>query len=131
LLADERDVLKYTAQPNLSVFDYLHTATCPTTVIYKDAIGLAQNLIAEDGSIAIRLVKDEFCKQLIRRFKKPIVSTSANISGQPAPPCFSAIDNVIKQSADYIVHYRQDDKSPAQPSAVIIWNDDGSLKVLR
>ncbi|MFT3749694.1 MAG: L-threonylcarbamoyladenylate synthase [Agriterribacter sp.] len=131
LLADEREIIKYVAQPDLRVFDYLQTSAQPTTVIYKGAIGLADNLIAADGSIAIRLVKDEFCRNLIRRFKKPIVSTSANISGHPAPPFFSAVDNEIKQAVDYVVNYRRDDETPKQPSSVILWNDDGTVKVLR
>ena len=131
LLADERDVIKYVAQPDLRVFDYLQTVTQPTTVVYKDAIGLADNLIASDGSIAIRLVQDEFCRHLIRRFKKPIVSTSANISGQPAPAFFSGIDDAIIESADYVVTYRQQDETIRQPSAVIIWNDDETIKKLR
>lgn len=131
LLADEREIIKYVAQPDLRVFDYLQTVTQPTTVIYKGAIGMADNLIASDGSIAIRLVQDEFCRHLIKRFKKPIVSTSANISGQTAPSFFSGIDNVIKQSVDYIVKYRQDDETIRQPSSVILWNDDGSVIKLR
>lgn len=131
LLADEREIIKYVAQPDLRVFEYLQNTTQPTTVIYKGAIGLAGNLIAADGSIAIRLVKDEFCRNLIRRFKKPIVSTSANISGLPAPPFFSAIDNEVKQAVDYVVNYRRDDETPKQPSSVIFWNDDGTVKVLR
>lgn len=131
LLADERDIIKYVSQPDLRVFDYLQSAERPTTVIYKGALGLADNLIAADGSVGIRLVKDEFCRHLIRRFKKPIVSTSANISGQPAPPCFSAIDNAVLRSVDYVVKYRQNDETQRQPSAVIIWNNDGTIQQLR
>lgn len=131
LLADEREIIKYVAQPDLRVFDYLQTVTQPTTVVYKGAIGLADNLIAPDGSIAIRLVQDEFCRHLIRRFKKPIVSTSANISGQAAPPFFSGIDDVIRQSVDYIVTFRQLDETVQQPSSVILWNNDGTIKKLR
>ena len=131
LLTEERDVIKYVAQPDLRVFDYLEEACKPTTVIYKDAVGMAPNLIAPDGSIAIRIVKDEFCRHLIKRLRRPLVSTSANISGQPAPALFSAIDPVITAAADYVVQYRQDDASIAQPSAVIRWNDDGTVTELR
>lgn len=131
LLADEREIIKYVAQPDLRVFDYLQTVTQPTTVVYKDAIGLADNLVAPDGSIAIRLVQDEFCRHLIRRFKKPIVSTSANISGQPAPPFFSGIDDTIIAAADYVVKYRQQDETKRQPSSVILWNEDGTVIKLR
>ena len=83
LLTDERDVLKYVAAPDLQVFDYLEKATKPTTEIYEGAIGFAENLIGEDGSIAIRICKDDFCKHLLKRFRKPLVSTSANISSKP------------------------------------------------
>ncbi|RYY08784.1 MAG: Sua5/YciO/YrdC/YwlC family protein [Chitinophagaceae bacterium] len=131
LLTEERDVIKYVAQPDLRVFDYLDETSKPTTVIYKDAVGMAPNLIAPDGTIAIRIVKDAFCRHLIKRLRKPLVSTSANISGQPAPASFSAIDPAITAAADYVVQYRRDDTSAAQPSAVIRWNDDGTVTVLR
>ena len=84
----------------------------PVTVVYEGAIGLADNLIGKDGSIAIRICNDSFCKHLIKRFRKPIVSTSANISGQPAAKSFaSEISDEIKKAVDYIVKYRQDDKT--------------------
>ncbi len=131
LLTEERDVIRYVSQPDLRVFDYLQQTTRPTTVIYPGAIGLAENLVAEDGSIAIRLVQDEFCRHLIKRFRKPIVSTSANISGQPAPAIFPDVSKKIIEAADYVVHYRRDDLTVRQPSAVVLWNDDGTVKVLR
>ncbi|HTN06931.1 L-threonylcarbamoyladenylate synthase [Agriterribacter sp.] len=131
LLTAERDVIKYVTQPDLRVFDYLDETTKPTTVIYKGAIGMAPNLMAPDGSIAIRIVKDDFCTHLIKRLRKPLVSTSANISGKPAPAFFSTIDPAIIAAADYVVQYRQDDTRAAQPSAVIRWNDDGTVTELR
>src|SRR5277367_5856619 len=85
LTASEKDILQYTASPDLAVFDYLQTVTKPTTVIYEHALGLAENVINEDGSVAIRICSDEFCRYIIKRFRKPIVSTSANISGEPFP----------------------------------------------
>lgn len=131
LVAEEREVIKYVAQTDLSVFDYLAGATRPTTVIYRDAIGMADNIIAPDGSIAIRIVKDEFCRHLIKRLKRPLVSTSANISGQQSPGTFQAIDPTILQGVDYVVQYRQDDTVPAQPSTIVRWNPDGTITVLR
>ncbi|MCO5234771.1 MAG: L-threonylcarbamoyladenylate synthase [Chitinophagaceae bacterium] len=131
LLAEEREILKYVAEADLSVFNYLANTTRPTTVIYNGALGMADNLIAPDGSIAIRIVQDEFCRNLIKRLKKPLVSTSANISGQPAPPNFQAIDPYISGGVDYIVQYRQNDITPAQPSVIIRWNKDGSITTLR
>jgi L-threonylcarbamoyladenylate synthase len=130
LLADERELLQYVAAPDLQVFDYLDTVTRPTTVVYEGIIGLAENLLAEDGSAGIRIVKEAFCKHLIKRFRKPIVSTSANISGQPTAANFSTITDAVKNAADYIVQYRQQDETPAQASSVIRWKE-GRVAVIR
>ncbi|HVW60517.1 MAG TPA: L-threonylcarbamoyladenylate synthase [Puia sp.] len=131
LMADEKDILKYTSQPDLRIFDFLHTVTKPTTVIYEGAVGLADNLIGADGTVAIRLVNDPFCRHLVKRFRKPIVSTSANISGEPSPQSFAAIDPHIKEGVDYIVRHRQDDTTPREPSAIVRWNRDGTVTVIR
>lgn len=131
LLADEREIYQYVAQPHPAVFDYLENTVKPTTVIYNGALGMADNLIPEDGSIAIRLVKDEFCRHLIKRLRRPLVSTSANISGQPAPANFYAIDPQIINASDYVVQYRRNDEQKAVPSSIIKWNDDGSVIVIR
>ena len=131
LLADEKDLPGYISEPNPKVFDYIKGIHKPTTVIYDGAVNLAKNLLNKDGSIAIRIVKDDFCKQLIRSFKKPIVSTSANISGYPPPTVFTDIDVAIKNGVDYIVQHRQDDLTPSSPSAIIKWKADGSLTIIR
>lgn len=129
LVADERDVLQYTAAPDLAVFDYLETCEQPTTVIYENALGIAENAVAADGSVAIRICKDEFCRHLIKRFRKPIVSTSANISGMAPPKKFIEINDAIKQGVDYVVQYRQNDMSDVQPSAIIKWKDGGVVRM--
>jgi L-threonylcarbamoyladenylate synthase len=131
LLSEERDLLKYVAHPDLQVFDYLDGVQKPTTIIYEGAIGLAQNVINEDGTIGIRIVKDAFCRHIIKRLRKPLVSTSANISGEPAPASFRDISVEIKQGVDYIVQYRQNDLSAAVPSSVIKWNKAGDVTVIR
>ena len=131
LMADERDVLKYTSGPDLRVFDYLQTVDKPTTVIYDGAIGLADNLVNEDGTVAIRLVDDPFCRHLVKRFRKPLVSTSANISGEIAPAFFREIDARIKGGVDYIVEHRQDDETPREASSIVRWNADASVTVIR
>ena len=130
LVTDEKDVLNHVAAPDLQVFDYLEKTKKPTTVIYDGAIGLAENLTGTDGSIAIRICHDPFCRQMIKRFRKPVVSTSANFSGEPVAKNFSAIAGDIKKSVDYIVRYRQDDNNIAEPSSLIKWNN-GTVKVLR
>jgi len=130
LLADERDILKYVAALDLQIFDYLENATKPTTVIYEGAIGFADNLVGADGSIAIRICDEDFCKHLLKRFRKPIVSTSANISNEPTAKIYKEITQEIKDGVDYIVNYRQDDERIAQPSSVIKWNN-GKVEILR
>ena len=131
LVAEENDILKYTASPDLEVFNYLSKTTKPTTVIYDHAIGIADNVIADDGSIAIRIVKDEFCRHLVKRFRKPLLSTSANISGKPAPAIFSEIDKQIIQNVDFVVEHRRNDNTPATSSSIIKWAGYGKFTVIR
>ena len=131
LIADERSLLQYVASPHIEVFDYIQGVSKPTTIIYENAIGLAGNLLHEDGSVGIRICADEFCKHLIKRFRKPIVSTSANVSGFPPPKVFSDIDIAVKEGVDYVVHYRQDDTTPVEPSAVVKCGKDGRFTILR
>ncbi len=131
LVADDRDVLKYTAGVDLSVFDYLKRQTKPTTVIYNGAIGLAANLLAEDGSVGIRIVDEPFCRHLIKRLRAPVVSTSANISGHDSPGWFGEIDPAILDGVDYVVKYRQEDREKKVPSSVIRPQKDGQIEVIR
>ena len=130
LVAEEKDVLKYTAAPDLSVFDFLQKIRKPTSVVFEGVLGLADNLLSKDGSVAIRICKDEFCKHLIKRFRKPIVSTSANISGKPTAGIFRDISEEIKMGVDYIVNHRREDEKITEPSSVIKW-EDGKMVVLR
>ena len=131
LLADEEDILHYTLQKELKIYDYIKGISRPATVIYQDAKNLAKNLINQDGSIGIRIVNDAFCQALIRAFGKPIVSTSSNVSGYPPPKIFSDIDIKIKEGVDYVVRHRQDDQVPGVPSTVIQLKEDGSYKIIR
>lgn len=112
-------------------WDLIQYATKPLTVIYDGAKNLASNLIGEDGSVGIRVTQEEFSKQLCFRFRKAIVSTSANISGQPAPATFSEIQDEIKQSVDYIVDYRQDEPAGAKPSSILKLGRGGVIKIIR
>lgn len=131
LVAEEKDILTYVTQPGLQIFDYIKGVNKPTTVIYEGAIELAANLIAADGSVAIRICNDPFCRHLLKRFKKPIVSTSANISGYPSPQCFKEIDAAIINGVDYVVNHRQDDTEYRKPSSIIKWEKDGTLSIIR
>ncbi len=131
LVAKEEDILHYCDDTSPLIFDYIKGISKPVTVIYRKAKNLAKNIINQDGSIAIRIVKDKFCQKLIEEFGKPIVSTSSNISGYPAPALFCDIDFEIKQGVDYIVQYRQDDQTPANPSSIISIQEDGKIQIIR
>ncbi len=131
LVAGEDEIPNYTDQEDLKIYDYIKGIVKPVTIIYYKAKNLAKNIINKDGSIGIRIVKDDFCKKLIKAFGKPIVSTSSNISGYPPPPFFNDIDIKIKNGVDYIVQHRQDDETPGTPSTVIRLNEDGSYVIIR
>lgn len=90
-----------------------------------------KNLLADDGSVGIRISNEEFSRKLCERFRKPLVSTSANVSGELSPANFSEISDVIKNGVDYIVGYRQDDMSKAQPSNIIKLGAGGLIQVIR
>ena len=109
----------------------LEKASKPTTIIYPGARDLAPNLLAPDGSIGIRITSDPFCKELIRHTGSPIVSTSANISGEPSPANFSQISSAILDQVDYVVGWRQDETATATPSAIIKLEVDGSITTIR
>jgi L-threonylcarbamoyladenylate synthase len=130
LVTSEQEVLQYVSAIDTAVFEYINHSHKPTTVIYEGAKGLADPVIAEDGSVAIRICKEKFCIDLIKRFGKPIVSTSANSSGMPSPVSFSTIEDKIKSGVDYIVKYKQNDQSPSLPSSIIRW-EEGRVEVIR
>jgi len=131
LLAEAKDIFKYAANPHPDIVDIISGFERPTTVIYEQAIGLPVNLINADGTIAIRITKDPFCKMLIKRMKKPLVSTSANISGMLSPASYSDISNEVKAGVDYIVQHRMDEVSDALPSQILKIREDGSFDFIR
>ena len=116
--------------PNVA-WDLMELATKPTTIIFDQAVNLAPNLIAEDGSIAMRITKEPFSQRLCRQFRKAIVSTSANISGNAAPHNFSEISDEIKNAVDYIVTARRDEIKESLPSSIIKLEADGTIKIIR
>lgn len=103
----------------------------PLTIIYPNARNMAKNLIAEDGSIGIRITNEPFSKALCAQLKHPIVSTSANISGQPTPRLYREINEVILDFADYCCLFRREDDTPSEPSSIIKINADGTFKIIR
>jgi len=112
-----------------NIVNFLKTTTKPTTIIYNNPKGLASNLVASDNTIAIRIVSKGFAHNLIKQFKKPIVSTSANISGEPTPKSFNEISSQILNNVDYIVNLSCE--STAVPSTILKLNDDGKITVIR
>ena len=125
LVADTKQLKSITKNiPDLDI------TSLPTTIIYPSALGLSKKLLANDGSAAIRIVQDKFCQQLIKKFGKPIVSTSANISGINSPRKLSEISEEIKNNVDYIVNLRHDELLTT-PSTILIVNEDGNIKKIR
>lgn len=131
LLADKMDIFKYVDNPSPEILDYISIASQPTTAIYQNGRSIAHGLINKDGSIAIRIVKDEFCTTLIKAFGKPLVSTSANISGITPPHNFSEVSIEIKKGVDYIVQHRQDDFKVSKPSTIIKISEEGKIVFIR
>ncbi len=132
LLASHMDIYDYSNKVYPAIFEYLENAIKPTTVVYEAAKNLPAKLIHEDGTIAIRIVKDEFCKALIEALGKPLVSTSANISGQPTPLSFKEITTEIKNAVDYIVQQRSKEiNKPITASSIIKMNEEGKVLIIR
>ena len=131
LLDSESRLMQYIAEVPEVAWELLDVADKPLTIIYPGAKNLAANLIAHDGSIGIRITKDEFCRKLISRFKKPIVSTSANISGMPAASNYREITEGIKQLADFIVSWKQEETARSKPSSIIRLGLGGQVEILR
>jgi len=112
-------------------YDLLESIGNPVTIIYSNARNLAPNVIAEDGTIGIRIIKERFCSELIRQFGRPVVSTSANISGKTTPVMFSQITDEVKEGVDYVVQYGQDIYIPAKPSTIIRLYENGQYTMIR
>lgn len=112
-------------------WDLIEMSDSPLTIIYPGAKNIAKSLIAEDGSVGIRVTNEPFSKTLCERFRIPIVSTSANISGEPSAKTFVEISDEIKSKADYIVKYRQDDTKGSEPSKIIKLGQGGLFKLIR
>ena len=112
-------------------WDLIEMAEKPLTIIYPEARNLAPNLIAEDKSVGIRVTNEDFSKQLCSRFRKPVVSTSANISGEPTPSNYSQISEEIKSAVDYIVNFRQDELSQPKPSSIIKLGKGNVFQLIR
>lgn len=121
----------YVDAPPAVAFDLVEVSDKPLTIVYPRGRNLSSLLLAEDGSVGIRVTSESFSAALCRKYRKAIVSTSANISGEKSPSNYSEISDEIKSAVDYIVSYRQDDMSRPSASSVIKVDDGGVIKVLR
>lgn len=131
LLDTDAKLLSYVREVPEMAYDLIEFAEHPLTIIYSGAKNLAPNVINEDGSVGIRIVRHQFCGQLIQRFRKPIVSTSANVSGNPSPKNFSEIDEEIIKGVDYVVNLEQDDNTSKRPSTIMKLEPNGQFSFLR
>lgn len=130
LVADDRMLKKYVKEVPEVAFNILDVAENPITIIYDDAQNLAENLVAEDHTIAIRIPNDDFCFQLLRKFNGAIVSTSANISGIPTPKSFKEISQEVLKGVDYVVNLHRE-KICSKPSSIIKLSNNGVVKIIR
>jgi L-threonylcarbamoyladenylate synthase len=122
---------RYVREVPESAFQIIEISDKPMTIIYPGGKNLAPGICSEDGSVGIRICNDPFCNELISRFRKPVVSTSANLSGKPSPAYFGDIEKEILNAADYIVKYRQNDRQKQTASPVIKIDKNGVLQILR
>ncbi len=130
LVSDFKMLNQYVEEVPEVAYDILKYAEKPTTIIYDIPIRVADNLVGQDDSLAIRVTKDDFCMKLLRKLKRPLVSTSANISGEKTPESFAQISPEILQGVDYVVNL-QHSKKTSKPSAIIKLSNDGKVKVIR
>ncbi|WP_423998434.1 L-threonylcarbamoyladenylate synthase [Maribacter sp. IgM3_T14_3] len=130
LVANDAMLEKHVEKVSDLAYDIIDLATKPTTIIFDKPRGVAKNLIAEDDTLAIRVASDKFCQYLISKFKKPIVSTSANVSGQPTPKSFQNIDSAILKGVDYVVNLHRE-KQNSSASSIIRLSNDNTVKIIR
>ncbi len=131
LVDSEAKVEAYVQDVPSMAWDLIDNSQKPLTIIYDHPRYLAPNLLAPDGSAAIRITREPFSQQLCLQFRRPIVSTSANISGQPSPQTFADISDEIRQAVDYICTSRQQERQPAQPSSIIKLSEGNVIKIIR
>ncbi len=131
LLDQDSKLHRYVKDVPEVAWDLLDVAVDPLTIVFENGINIAPLVKADDDSIAIRICKDDFCRDLISRMKSPLVSTSANFSTEPSPENFAQIDSRIVKAADYVVKHRQQEKAKHKASSIIKLGSRGEIKVIR
>ncbi len=130
LVSDMKMLNQYVESVPEAAYDIMKYASRPTTIIYDNPIRVAENLVADDNTLAIRVTRDEFCKRLIQKLRRPLVSTSANFSGDRSPKEYKEINPSILEGVDYVVNLHRAKKS-SQQSTIIQLKNDGTVKVIR
>ncbi len=131
LLDDKEKLYKYLRIVPEIALELIEVSDKSLTIIYPEGRNMAPSILADDGSIGIRITSDNFCQELIRKLGNPLVSTSANISGTPSPSIYPEISEEIKSLADYTVKWRRNDRKKYSPSALIKLDEKGTFKILR
>ena len=131
LVSNENEIRNYVLNPSQKIMDFISIQKTPTTAIFEKAMHFPKEIINEDGSVAIRIVKDDFCVSLIHQLKRPLVSTSANISGQPSPQNFKQVNVAIKNGVDFIVQHRQNEIINYRQSSIFKLNSLNEIEKIR
>ncbi|GAB3819516.1 L-threonylcarbamoyladenylate synthase [Pontibacter rugosus] len=131
LVTDKAMLLRYVKALPEGFDEMLQQQERPTTYVFSEPKNLPKEVLADDGTVAIRITEDEFCHRLIRHSNRPLVSTSANVSGEPSPKTFADVSEVIKKRVDFVVNWRQDDEMASKPSRIVKVMPDGTHTVLR
>jgi len=131
LVKDKEELSNYVGNTPDVLWDFAEHFNSPLTVIYPHAQNLPKNVIGEDNSVAVRITKDNFCKKIIEKLGKPIISTSANISGELPPCVFSMISEEILKNVDYVTEYKRDKVTEIKPSTIIKITEDGQIEIIR
>ncbi len=131
LVNGENMVERYVKEVPEVAYELISVSDTPLTIIYPSGKNLASGVYSTDGSVGIRICYDNFCNELITRFRKPIVSTSANHSGKPSPGNYHEIEKSVIDKVGYVIKYRQNDRQKSTASPVIRVDTDGTIKILR
>lgn len=131
LLGSDASLNLYVPDVPEVAYDLIELSGAPLTIIYDDARNLAPNLLAEDGSVGMRVTKEEFSQTLCMRCKRALVSTSANVSGRPSPACFADIAPELLEAVDYVCTSRRDEKPQAKPSSIMKLSKNNEIKIIR
>lgn len=131
LIPDSRWLSRYVDDVPSIAFELIDVTTTPLTIVYDKGINLAPNLMSDDGSIGIRVTKEEVSNRLCRELRRPIVSTSANISGRPTPLSFYGIERTIIEGVDHVVNLRREETEEHQPSGILKLSKGGIIKIIR